>query len=101
MGVGEMVKARFSSPPRSLAPLVGLQFTVPPEPQKGTGGLAGAPSTLVQQCERLLRPQQLDLSQHGISLGQSGIPTSPTGLNQLLIGREVTATRVSIYRCGS
>ncbi|MFN2514253.1 MAG: penicillin acylase family protein, partial [Pyrinomonadaceae bacterium] len=36
---GEMVKARFPHP-LAAAPLVGLQFTIPPFPQNGTGGLA-------------------------------------------------------------
>src|SRR6185503_17656851 len=36
---GEMAKVRFSHP-LANAPLVGLQFTIPPIPQNGAGGLA-------------------------------------------------------------
>ena len=36
---GEMVKVRFQHP-LAAAPLIGLQFTIPPFPQNGTGGLA-------------------------------------------------------------
>ena len=72
---GEMVKARFPHP-LAAAPLVGLQFTVPPFPQNGTGGLAGATVNVGSSVSmRLIAdPSDWDLSQHGISLGQSGTP---------------------------
>ncbi|MCA1605118.1 MAG: penicillin acylase family protein, partial [Acidobacteria bacterium] len=75
---GEMVKARFSHP-LAVAPLVGLQFTVPPVPQNGTGGLAGATVNVgaTVSMRLIADPSNWDMSQHGISLGQSGIPTSP------------------------
>ncbi len=37
---GEMVKVRFQHP-LAAAPLIGMQFTVPPFPQNGTSGLGG------------------------------------------------------------
>ena len=88
---GEMVKARFPHP-LAAAPLVGLQFTVPPIPQNGTGGLPGATVNVGASVSmRLIAdPSDWDLSQHGISLGQSGIPTSPHWTDQLADWRAVT-----------
>jgi penicillin G amidase len=88
---GEMVKARFPHP-LAVAPLVGLQFTVPPVPQNGTGGLAGATVNVGASVSmRLIAdPGDWDMSQHGISLGQSGIPTSPHWTDQLADWRAVT-----------
>ena len=88
---GEMVKARFSHP-LAVAPLVGLQFTVPPVPQNGTGGLAGATVNVgaTVSMRLIADPSNWDMSQHGISLGQSGIPTSPHWTDQLADWRAVT-----------
>jgi penicillin amidase len=88
---GEMVKARFSHP-LAVAPLVGLQFTVPPFPQNGTGGLLGASVNVGAAVSmRLIADlSDWDLSQHGISLGQSGIPTSTHWSDQLADWRAVT-----------
>jgi penicillin amidase len=88
---GEMAKARFPHP-LAGAPLVGFQFTVPPVPQNGTGGLAGATVNVGAGVSmRLIAdPSDWDLSQHGISLGQSGIPTSPHWTDQLADWRAVT-----------
>ncbi|MCM3903984.1 MAG: penicillin acylase family protein [Pyrinomonadaceae bacterium] len=88
---GEMVKARFPHP-LAVAPLVGLQFTVPPVPQNGTGGLAGATVNVgaAVSMRLIADPSDWDLSQHGISLGQSGIPTSPHWIDQLPDWRAVT-----------
>ncbi|MDQ3667273.1 MAG: penicillin acylase family protein [Acidobacteriota bacterium] len=88
---GEMVKARFPHP-LAVAPLVGLQFTVPPVPQNGTGGLAGATVNVGSAVSmRLIAdPSNWDMSQHGISLGQSGIPTSRHWTDQLADWRAVT-----------
>lgn len=88
---GEMVKARFPHP-LAVAPLVGLQFTVPPVPQNGTGGLSGATVNVGASVSmRLIAdPSNWDLSQHGISLGQSGIPTSRHWTDQLDDWRAVT-----------
>ena len=88
---GEMVKARFPHP-LAVAPLVGLQFTVPPVPQNGTGGLAGATVNVgaAVSMRLIADPSNWDLSQHGISLGQSGNPTSPHWTDQLADWRAVT-----------
>ena len=88
---GEMVKARFPHP-LAVAPLVGLQFTIPPVPQNGTGGLAGATVNVGASVSmRLIAdPGSWDLTQHGISLGESGIPTSPHWNDQLADWRAVT-----------
>jgi penicillin G amidase len=88
---GELVKARFNHP-LAVAPLVGLQFTIPPFPQNGTGGLAGASVNVGASVSmRLIAdPSDWDLTQHGISLGQSGIPTSPHWTDQLADWRSVT-----------
>jgi penicillin amidase len=88
---GEMAKARFPHP-LAVAPLVGRQFTVEPVPQNGTGGLAGATVNVGAGVSmRLIAdPGDWDLSQHGISLGQSGIPNSPHWTDQLADWRAVT-----------
>ncbi len=88
---GEMVKARFPHP-LAAAPLVGLQFTVPPVPQNGTGGLAGATVNVgaTVSMRLIADPGNWDKTQHGISLGQSGIPNSPHWTDQLADWRAVT-----------
>ena len=88
---GEMVKARFPHPLAS-APLVGLQFAVPPVPQNGTGGLAGATVNVgaTVSMRLIADPGDWDKTQHGISLGQSGIPNSPHWTDQLADWRAVT-----------
>jgi penicillin amidase len=88
---GEMVKSRF---PHLLAgaPLVGLQFTIPPFPQNGTGGLAGATVNVGSSVSmRLIAdPSDWDKTQHGITLGESGLPSSPHWKDQLDDWRAVT-----------
>ena len=88
---GEMVKARFPHP-LAAAPLVGLQFTVPSVPQNGTGGLAGATVNVgaTVSMRLIADPGDWDKTQHGISLGQSGIPNSPHWTDQLADWRAVT-----------
>ena len=88
---GEMVKARFPHPLAS-APLIGLQFTVPPVPQNGTGGLAGATVNVGASVSmRLIAdPGDWDKTQHGISLGESGVPNTPHWTDQLADWRAVT-----------
>ena len=88
---GEMVKARFPHP-LAVAPLVGLQFAIAPLPQNGTGGLAGATVNVGPSVSmRLIAdPQDWDKTQHGITLGESGIPSSPHWSDQLDDWRAVT-----------
>jgi penicillin amidase len=87
---GEMVKVRFQHP-LAGAPLVGLQFAIPPFPQNGTGGLAATVNVGASVSMRLIAdPSDWDLSQHGITLGESGIPSNPHWNDQLADWRAVT-----------
>ena len=87
---GEMVKVRFTHP-LAGAPLIGLQFTIPPFPQNGTGGLAATPNVGGSVSMRLIAdPSDWDKTQHGIALGESGIPSSPHWNDQLADWRAVT-----------
>ena len=88
---GEMVKARF---PHTLsgAPLIGAQFTVPPFPQGGTGGLLGATVNVGASVSmRLIADlSDWDKTQQGIALGESGVPKNPHWTDQLADWRAVT-----------
>jgi penicillin amidase len=87
---GEMVKVRFQHP-LAAAPLIGMQFTVPPFPQNGTGGLAATVNVGATVSMRLIAdPADWDRTQHGITLGQSGVPSSPHWKDQLDDWRAVT-----------
>ena len=88
---GEMAKARFPHP-LGGAPLIGAQFTIPPFPQNGTGGLLGAtPNVGSAVSMRLIAdPGDWDKTQQGIALGQSGSPKSPHWSDQLADWRAVT-----------
>lgn len=88
---GEMVKARFPHP-LAVAPLVGLQFTIPPSPQNGTGGLAGATVNVgaAVSMRLIADPSAWDKTQHGITLGESGLPASKHWSDQLADWRAVT-----------
>src|SRR6185436_17637291 len=80
---GETAKVRFQHP-LSAAPLVGLQFTIPPFPQNGTGGLAATVNVGAPVSMRLIAdPGDWDRTQHGITLGESGLPSSPHWKDQL------------------
>ena len=87
---GEMVKVRFSHPLAS-APLVGLQFTIAPIPQNGTGGLAATPNVGAAVSMRMIAdPSDWDKTQHGITLGESGLPATAHWSDQLADWRAVT-----------
>ncbi|HET6670413.1 MAG TPA: penicillin acylase family protein [Pyrinomonadaceae bacterium] len=88
---GEMAKARFPHP-LAIAPLVGLQFSIPPVPQNGTGGLLGSTVNVGNSVSmRLIAdPAAWDKTQHGIALGESGIPASKHWNDQLPDWRAVT-----------
>jgi penicillin G amidase len=88
---GEMVKARFPHP-LGQAPLIGGMFTVPPFPQNGTGSLLGATVNVGSSVSmRLIADlSDWDKTQHGIALGQSGLPKSPHWTDQLADWRAVT-----------
>jgi hypothetical protein len=71
--------------------LIGLQFTVPPIPQNGSGGLAATVNVGANVSMRLIAdPSNWDQTQHGITLGESGIPSSPHWSDQLADWRAVT-----------
>ena len=85
-----MVKVRFPHP-LAGAPLVGLQFTIPSFPQNGTGGLVATVNVGAAVSMRLIADaSDWDKSQHGIALGESGIPSSPHWNDQLADWRAVT-----------
>jgi penicillin amidase len=88
---GEMAKARFPHP-LGAAPLIGMQFTIPPFPQNGTGGLIGATVNVGSAVSmRLIAdPSNWDLTQHGISVGESGLPKNPHWKDQLDDWKAVT-----------
>ena len=88
---GELAKARFPHP-LSAAPLIGTQFTVPPFPQNGTGGLVGATVNVGASVSmRLIAdPGDWDKTQMGIALGQSGLNKNPHWTDQLADWRAVT-----------
>jgi len=87
---GEMAKVNFRHP-LAAAPLIGLQFTIPPIPQNGSGGLAATVNVGANVSMRLIADaSDWDNTQHGITLGESGIPSSPHWNDQLADWRAVT-----------
>jgi penicillin amidase len=88
---GNMAKARFAHP-LAVAPLVGLQFAIAPFPQSGTGILLGATVNVgaAVSMRFIADPGDWDKTQHGITLGESGIPNSPHWTDQLPDWRAVT-----------
>ena len=88
---GEFAKARFPHPLGS-APLIGTQFTIPPFPQNGTGGLIGATVNVgaAVSMRFIADPSDWDKTQQGIALGESGLPKSPYWSDQLADWRAVT-----------
>ena len=93
-----MAKVRFSHP-LAGAPLVGLQFTIAPFPQNGGGGLAATANVGAAVSMRLIAdPSDWDKTQHGITLGESGLPAyrSLERSTCRLAGRD--ATRVPFQR---
>jgi penicillin amidase len=88
---GAIAKARFPHPLGS-APLIGPKFSIPPIPQNGTGGLLGATVNVGSAVSMRLiaEPGNWDQTQHGISLGESGDPSSQHWTDQLQDWRNVT-----------
>ncbi len=87
---GDLIKVRFPHP-LAGAPLIGLQFTIPPFPQNGTGGLGATVNVGNSVSMRLIAdPGNWDQTQHGITLGESGWPSSPHWKDQLDDWRSVT-----------
>ena len=88
---GDWAKARFPHP-LSAAPLIGAQFTVPPTPQNGTGGVVGATVNVgaAVSMRLIADPGDWDKTQMQIALGESGWPKSPHWSDQLAEWRAVT-----------
>jgi len=87
---GDLIKVNFRHPLAS-APMIGLQFTVAPVPQNGSGGLAATVNVGANVSMRLIADtSNWDQTQHGITLGQSGIPSNPHWSDQLADWRAVT-----------
>lgn len=87
---GAQVKVKFPHP-LAGAPLIGLQFAIPEFPQNGTGGLAATVNVGATVSMRLIADAgDWDQTQHGIALGESGIPSSPHWNDQLADWRAVT-----------
>ena len=83
---GEMVKARFTHP-LAQAPLIGLQFTIAPFPQNGSGGVVNVGSAVSMRL--IADPSDWDKTLNGIPLGESGLPASPHWKDQLDDWRKV------------
>ena len=88
---GNMVKANFPHP-LAPVPFVGAPFVIQPIPQNGTGTVLSATVNVGSAVSmRLIAdPSDWDKTQHGIPLGQSGIPSSPHWKDQLEDWRNVT-----------
>ncbi|MFZ0747783.1 MAG: penicillin acylase family protein [Pyrinomonadaceae bacterium] len=84
---GAQTKARFTHP-LAAAPLIGAQFTIAPFPQNGSGGTVNVGSAVSMRL--IADVSDWDNSQHGIPLGQSGLPNSPHWKDQLDDWRNVT-----------
>lgn len=84
---GAQTKSRFNHP-LAQAPLIGIQFAIPPFPQNGSGGTVNVGSAVSMRFIADL--SDWDKSQNGIPLGQSGLPTSPHWKDQLDDWRNVT-----------
>lgn len=88
---GNLVKSRFPHP-LAQVPLIGAQFAIPPFPQNGTGFLVGATVNVgaAVSMRLIADPSDWDKTQHGIALGESGIPSSQHWSDQLADWRAVT-----------
>ncbi len=77
--------------PLARAPLIGLQFTIPPFAQNGAGGNNPAVNVGRGVSMRLIADtSDWDKTQQGITLGESGDPSSPHWQDQLADWRAVT-----------
>jgi len=84
---GAQTKARFTHP-LAAAPLIGAQFTIAPIPQNGSGGTPNVGSAVSMRF--IADVSDWDKSQHGVPLGQSGLPNSPHWKDQSDDWRNVT-----------
>ena len=87
---GNLVKARFQHP-LAGAPLIGTQFAIQPFPQNGSGGVAATVNVGAAVSMRFIADaNDWDQTQQGITLGESGIPSSPHWKDQLDDWRNVS-----------
>ena len=87
---GNQTKSRFTHI-LAQAPLVGVQFSIPPIPQNGTGGAGATVNVGSSVSMRLIAdPSDWDKTLNGIPLGESGLPSSPHWKDQLDDWRNVT-----------
>ncbi|HEV2884552.1 MAG TPA: penicillin acylase family protein, partial [Pyrinomonadaceae bacterium] len=87
---GGLQKVRFQHP-LAPVPFIGLQFGIAPFPQNGTAGLAATVNVGAAVSMRLIAdPSNWDNTLQGITLGQSGVPSSPQWKDQLDDWRAVT-----------
>ncbi|HEX8144239.1 MAG TPA: penicillin acylase family protein [Pyrinomonadaceae bacterium] len=76
--------------PLARAPLIGLQFTIPPFPQNGAGDYPSVNVGNNVSMRFIADPGDWDKTELGITLGQSGDPSSPHWKDQLADWRAVT-----------
>ncbi|HKP35382.1 MAG TPA: penicillin acylase family protein [Pyrinomonadaceae bacterium] len=80
---GGLVKSRFNHP-LAAAPLIGLQFTIAPFPQNGTGALGTTVNVGSSVSMRFIAdPSDWDKTLNVVPLGVSGLPSSPHWKDQL------------------
>jgi penicillin G amidase len=87
---GEMFKVRFQHPMADV-PFIGQQFAIPPFAQNGVGSLGATVNVGSNVSMRFIAdPSDWDKTQHGITLGESGLPSSSHWKDQLDDWRNVT-----------
>jgi penicillin amidase len=84
---GKIAIVRFNHP-LSTVPFIGAQFAIAPFPQNGSGGSINVGSSVSMRL--IADPSDWDKTQHGIPLGESGIPNSAHWKDQLDDWRNVT-----------
>jgi penicillin amidase len=88
---GRYAQVRFPHP-LAVVPFIGQQFLVPPFPQNGSGAAAGSTVNVGASVSMrfIADPSDWDKTQHGIALGESGLPGTPHWSDQLADWRAVT-----------
>lgn len=87
--------------PLARVPLIGQQFLIQPFPQTGAGANLTTVNVGRSVSMRLIAdPSDWDRTQQGITLGQSGLPTSPHWKDQLEDWRNVTPRAFPFTRAG-
>jgi penicillin G amidase len=87
---GQSSQVRFPHP-LAAVPLIGQQFAIPPFPQNGSSGNTVSVNVGRNVSMRFIAdPGDWDRTQHGITLGESGLPNSPHWKDQLEDWRNTT-----------